>query len=352
MRVLYLTFDDLTVPYAWSTHVRGVVNGLIDRGHAVRLVCPGGRAPGVRAECATLPPGRMHHYGGSLDTFVREGEAFKADAVYVRGIHGTLTPAKAAERLGKPLVVEVNGLLEHEVSGWRRWLARRSHRFTLARAARVVTVSPLLKAALSERYGFPADRIDVVPNGVDVELFRPGDRDAARRKLGLPLDRPIVLCVASFYPHHALEVLTEAVAKTGALLVLVGKEGVGAGRVDHERVPEYVAAADVCAYVLRAPDRQFGFSPIKVFEYMAGARPVAAATDLEEVRALVTACGGGVAVDLDAARLGEAIGRLLADPAERERLGRKGRAWVEAERTWARAAAGVEEALRRAVGYT
>src|SRR5258707_14851083 len=108
MRILYLTFDDLTIPYAWSVHVREGINGLAARGHQVRLVCPAGRAPGVKAECDPLPPGRVHHYTGSLSTFVRSGRAFSPDVVYVRGIHGTVTPALPSGTLEGPLVLESN----------------------------------------------------------------------------------------------------------------------------------------------------------------------------------------------------------------------------------------------------
>ena len=99
MKILYLTFDDLSVPFAWSVHVRAVVNGLAARGHQVRLVCPGGKAPGVNAECDRLPPGKIQHIAGSLATFVRSGRAFSPDLVYVRGIHATVTPALAADAL-------------------------------------------------------------------------------------------------------------------------------------------------------------------------------------------------------------------------------------------------------------
>jgi glycosyltransferase involved in cell wall biosynthesis len=340
MKVLYLTFDDLSKPYAWSVHVRAVVDGLAARGHEVRLVAP--------------PPGRLEHLARSLGTFVRAGREFGPDVVYVRGIHATVTPALAAARLARPLVVEVNGLLEEEVEGWRRAAVRAAHRFTLSRAARVVTVSPVLARALAERYGVPGARLDVVPNGADVRLFRPGDRDGARRRLGLPADRPVVLCVASFYPHHALEVLVPAAAAARALLVLVGGEpqtsdGVlGVGPVPHERVPDYVAAADVCAYVLRAPHRDFAFSPLKLYEYMAGGRAVAAATDREDLRAFVNENGVGVGVPLDGRALAEAIGRLLADPGERERMGRRGRELAESTYSWDRAVAQVEQALARA----
>lgn len=355
MRILYLTFDDLTRPYAWSVHVRAIVNGLAARGHEVRLVAPGGSAPGVDVACDPLPAGPLHHLWGSKGTFVRSGGAFGPDVIYVRGIHMTVSPARAATQLRKPLVVEVNGLLEHEApAGWRRWMVRRAHRITLARAARVVTVSPLLKSALSEEYGFPADKIDVVPNGADTALFRPGDRLEARRRLGLPLDPPIVVCVASFYPHHAIEVLLKAVRPADATLVLVGgvagtREGViGTGPVAHERVPDYLAAADVCAYALRAPAERFGFSPLKVYEYMAAGRPVAAATDMEDLREFVNSNGIGTAVPLDAEALGAAIRVLLRDPEARDRMGRQGRVLAESTYNWGRAAAQVETALEKA----
>jgi glycosyltransferase involved in cell wall biosynthesis len=355
MKILYLTFDDLTIPFAWSVHVRSIINGLAARGHAVRLVCPGGAAPGVKAECDPLPPGKIQHIAGSLATFVRSGRSFGPDVVYVRGIHATVTPALAAGRLALPLVVEINGLLEHEVKGWRRPVVRKAHRFTLKRAARVVTVSPLLRSALAGKYEFPEDRIDVVPNGVDTKLFRPGDREAARRRLGLPIDRSIIVCVAGFFAHHALDFLISAAAKSRSLLVLVGKDGpsggdiIHAGRVPHEKVPDYLAAADACAYVLKTPHQSFGFSPLKLYEYMAAGRPVVVATDLPEIHRFVNDARVGVAGPLDVDAFADLMHKVLGDPDLRAEMGRKGKALAEAEYSWDRAAEQVEESLRRAV---
>jgi len=355
MKILYLTFDNLTVPFAWSVHVRAIVNGLVARGHQVRLVCPAGKAPGVTAECDSLPPGKIQHLAGSLSTFVKSGRDFKPDAIYVRGIHATVTPALAAGRLGRPLVVELNGLLEHEVKGIRRAAVRKTHRFTLRRTSRVVTVSPLLRDAIAERYEFPRDRIDVVPNGVDTELFRPGNRDQARKKLGLPMNRDIIVCVAGFFAHHALDFLIAAASRSRALLVLVGKDGptggdiVHAGRVAHADVADYLAAADVCAYVLKTPHAQFGFSPLKLYEYMAAGRPVVAATDLPEIQRFVEGAGIGAAVSLDLDVFTRAIGEVLASSDRRAEMGRRGRTLAESEFGWNRAVGQVEESLRRAV---
>ena len=358
MKVLYLTFDDLSVPFAWSVHVKAIVNGLVDRGHQVRVVAPGSDPQGLRASFDPLPSGKLHHVAGSVATFVRSGRALEADVVYVRGIHLSVTPAMAARTINRPLVVEINGLLEHEVpGGWRRKAVRAAHRYTLKRTERVVTVSPLLRTALSRDYDFPEDRIDVVPNGADTTLFQPGDSAEARRKLDLPAEGPIVLCVASFYPHHARELLVEAARRAGALLVLVGggepgreENVIHVGRVDHDRVVDYIAAADICAYALQAPHADFGFSPVKVYEYMAGGRPVVAATDMEDLREFVNGNGIGEAVTLDADGLAGALARLLGDREGRERMGRRGRELAETEYTWDRAVGQVEETLRRAVG--
>lgn len=355
MKILYLTFDDLSIPLAWSVHVRAIVNGLAARGHQVRLVCPGGKAPGIEADCDPLPPGKIQHLAGSLGTFVKSGRAFGPDLVYVRGIHATVTPALAAGRLERPLVVELNGLLEHEVKGWRRAAVRKSHRFTLKRAARVVTVSPLIREAISEQYEYPAGRIDVVPNGVDTRLFQPGDRDQARLKLGLPLNRPILVCVAGFFAHHALDFLIAAAARSKALLVLVGKDGpsggdiIHAGKVPHDRVPDYLAASDACAYVLKAPNARSGFSPLKVYEYMAAGRAVVVATDQPEIHRFINDSRAGISGPLEVDFFAETLAKVMAAPEWRADMGRKGRALVEAEFSWDRAVGKVEESLRRAM---
>jgi glycosyltransferase involved in cell wall biosynthesis len=55
-----------------------------------------------------------------------------------------------------------------------RWLYTRA-------TARIVTTGEALKQELVERNGFPAQRIDSVPTGIDTQRYRPGDRTAARR---------------------------------------------------------------------------------------------------------------------------------------------------------------------------
>lgn len=56
-------------------------------------------------------------------------------------------------------------------------------------------------------------RIDVVHPGVDLDVFRPGDRQAARATLGLPPDEPIVAFVGRIQPLKAPDIVLRAAAK-------------------------------------------------------------------------------------------------------------------------------------------
>ena len=65
---------------------------------------------------------------------------------------------------------------------------------------------------LVELYDAPADRVDVVHPGVDLENFTPGDQEAARAALGLPAHALVLLFVGRIQPLKAPDVLVRAAA--------------------------------------------------------------------------------------------------------------------------------------------
>lgn len=96
--------------------------------------------------------------------------------------------------MGVPAVVKLHGSdmnMIAKLPGPRRLL-----RLALPRAARVVAVSRAL-ADEARALGVADDRVSIVMNGVDAELFRPRDRAAARRDLGLPEGARIILYVGN-----------------------------------------------------------------------------------------------------------------------------------------------------------
>jgi len=134
--------------------------------------------------------------------------------------------------------------------------SKRLKRMALARADLVITV----QQALTEALAYPGDA-QTIPCGVDAALFRPMDRTQCRRRLGLPLDRRIVFFPAArSNEQKGIHVLEQALARLNRPDV----ELVAAGAIEHERMPEWMNAADVvCQLSL------FEASPMALKEAMA-----------------------------------------------------------------------------------
>lgn len=123
----------------------------------------------------------------------------------------------------RPVTVTVRGTLR-KLARYR--LRRAQIRYALDGAAKVFTVCEDLKRAVTE-LGIDGLKVEVVPNGVDADKFRPMDKAAARVELGLPPDRPILISVGGLVErkgfHRVIEVLPELKkAVPGLLYVIIG----------------------------------------------------------------------------------------------------------------------------------
>ena len=117
------------------------------------------------------------------------------------------------------------------------------------RATRVHVLSAFSADLLRRLYGVPAARIVRIPGGVDTERFRPAaDRAEARRALGLPDGRPLVLTLRNLESRMGLDALLAALAEVRRavpdVLLLLG--GTGSLRGELERL---VASLDLGAHV-------------------------------------------------------------------------------------------------------
>jgi phosphatidylinositol alpha-1,6-mannosyltransferase len=201
----------------------------------------------------------------------------------------------------------------------------------------------------------------VVPPGVDVERFAPlapGERRAARARLGLDPDRPLVVSVSRLVPRKGMDVLIDAVCRVrrsqpDVELAIVGAgrdrrrlerraagQGVPVrflGRVPEADLPVVHACADVFAMLCRnrwLGLEQEGFG-IVFLEASACAVPVIAGRSGGSHEAVVDGATGVVVDDArSAGEVAERLGRLLADPAGRARMGEAGRRRVAAELTY------------------
>ncbi|HEX9798942.1 MAG TPA: glycosyltransferase family 1 protein [Thermoanaerobaculia bacterium] len=223
---------------------------------------------------------------------------------------------------------------------WRRLTTRLAYGLSARRAELVITVSESSRRDMVRFYGLAPERIHVVPEGVDTELFRPlDDAEAAagfrRRVFGE--DTPFLLYVGKPVARHNIRSMLEAYREllgrgvlahrflfVGAALPgidvsrLVGELGIAervtlVGHADHEFIRR---AYDACACLLY-PSEYEGFG-MPVLEAMACGCPVIA---LE--RTALPEFAGGVAWLAprgDAATLAAAIERVLGDEPLRRRM--------------------------------
>lgn len=174
-----------------------------------------------------------------------------------------------------------------------RWFHRRGIGAAARRADLVITVSQAAADELHEHTDIPAERVRVVPNGVDLTEASDGEMAAARAAFDLG-ERPYVLWLGSLEPRKNVGVLVEAFARWVATsdvphqLVLAGPTGwvedrdavlaparrLGdrvrtVGRVGDDHLRGLYRGADV----FTLPSRHEGFG-IPVLEAMAQSTPV------------------------------------------------------------------------------
>ncbi len=219
------------------------------------------------------------------------------------------------------------------------------------RARHIVVVTEGIRTRLLER-GFPAEKMTVIPNGANTDLYTPQALNLElRRSWGIGPERFVVLYAGLHGLAHGLETALLAAEELGEhpeiLFLFVGDGPQKAALVErarqmglpnvqfHDALPEVelpaaIAMADVGLDTRRRLGISQGTLPVKMFSYMASARPVLLSTEGESTE-LLRRAGAGVAVPPeDPKALSQAVLDLQADPALRAEMGRRGRAFVEA----------------------
>jgi glycosyltransferase involved in cell wall biosynthesis len=214
--------------------------------------------------------------------------------------------------------------------------------------------------------GVPRERILLLPNGCNVRDIQPGDRDAARQRLGLPLEVAIVAYTGAIFDRDA-RLMAAAfdrlhAARPDTRLLLVGYCNVAVE--DWVRTPEAVirtgpvsfgtlvdclAACDLGWLPLRDSGANRGRFPLKLNDFMAAGRAVVA-TDVGDLGALMRQEPIGRLVADEPAALAEGALDLLEDKEERERLARHARHVAESKLAWPLMAARLEGFLQDVVG--
>ena len=227
------------------------------------------------------------------------------------------------------------------------WLELRLY----AAARRIVTVGEGYRDQLLER-GVPADKIDIVPNGVDLAAFSEGDGARLRRELDLG-DAFVCSYIGTIGAACGLDVVLRAArrlrenGRDDVVFLLVGdgavrerleaaarEEGltqvVFTGRQDKRKMPDFLALSDACLVHLARKDLFRTVLPSKIFEAAAMKRPIVLGVEGSAAE-VVERAGAGICIEPENERdLIEAVERLAASPELAEKLGRAGSEMVAA----------------------
>jgi glycosyltransferase involved in cell wall biosynthesis len=152
-------------------------------------------------------------------------DGFDFDLIDAHFVHpyGVLG-AMLARKHDKPLVMTGRGEDILRFPGLP--IIGRQVRRAVQRCDRFIALSKEIARAM-EGQGAPADRIRVIPNGVDCDKFRPLPIAAAREELGLPTDRPIVVSIGNLQERKGFHLLVDAIPEIRrrfpeVLVVIVG----------------------------------------------------------------------------------------------------------------------------------
>jgi glycosyltransferase involved in cell wall biosynthesis len=210
-------------------------------------------------------------------------------------INGGYPLLKCAKRMGVHTILNIHGIIQLERDlGMSQGLfpyAGLFYTLTSCKSAdRVVVNSHLMRDEVVRWYGVSPNKIEVIPNGVELERFLGCDD---KPNLG---GDPCILCLGALSKEKGLDILIEAIAKLRLELPrmklhLVGsthlqpgdefrlqakKEGVESHVVFYDwasqsTIPRFLKSADICVF----PSRREGFS-LAILEAMAAGVPIIA----------------------------------------------------------------------------
>lgn len=266
-------------------------------------------------------------------------EVIDAHFAYPDGVAATLL----ARLFRRPVVITLRGSIVR-LAGYR--LHRPQLRWALRRADRLIAVSDALRRVAVD-LGSSADRIRIIPNGVDAAAFTPSDRTEARRLCGLPEAGPVLVTVAGIYEGKGqldvIEALPDLIRSyPGSVYVVVGGPRPGEsylrrlkergrelglaghlrfpGARPHDELPRWFNAADVSVLATRSE----GW-PNVLLESLACGTPVVAAK-VGGVPEIVRDGQDGILYPSgDRTALAAALRQSLACPSDRGALARRAR---------------------------
>jgi glycosyltransferase involved in cell wall biosynthesis len=218
--------------------------------------------------------------------------------------------------------------------------------FLYRHSDRIVVVTPAFEDYLVEHWRVPREKISVIENGVETDLFAPQPATKLRNELGVA-EKFVVSYIGTMGMAHGLEtILTAAAQLRGTnpeVAFLMLGEGADKERIvelarhrnlnnlrfvdqqPREKIPGYICASDACMVLLKKTDLFKTVIPTKMLEFMSCERPVILGVD-GQARSILEEAGGGLVIEPENSEaLVSAVRSLSANRELAHKLGQKGR---------------------------
>lgn len=221
--------------------------------------------------------------------------------------------------------------------------------FLYRHADRIVVVTPAFEDYLVDHWHVPREKISVIENGVETQLFTAQPGIEQRRELAAE-GKFVVSYIGTIGMAHKLETIVGAASRlqetNSEILFLILGEGAEKARIKafagnqrltnvrfvdqqpREKVPAYIGASDVCLVPLKKSDLFKTVIPTKMLEFMSCARPVILGVEGQAKKILEEALAGIAIEPENPDALADAIRHLAENRETARALGENGRQYI------------------------
>jgi glycosyltransferase involved in cell wall biosynthesis len=384
MKILYISSEDMRKEGAGKTHFIEVAQNLVKLGDELLILLPGYQPydrKNYGLNVCYVPTFRksilsyLLYEIVSLFYLIFYILKWRPDVIYLRQGLFEVFPPILARLFGVPYIIEKNGIMEDEFRsrGFSKIvikLLRLAEEINFRLSDKIICVTEGIKREIVRRYRINKGKLVVIPNGANIELFRPLDKHECRRKLGLEENAFYAGFVGSFAPWQGLEILIEAAKRVKEQgyaqikYILVGdgeqepllrqkvreykleQEIKFTGRVTYEQVVYYINACDIAiAPFTKERNSIIGVSPLKVYEYLACGRPVIVSR-VDGVKEVIEEGKCGFLFKPgDAEKLAKMIIQSYQESDALQEMGFRGRKLVKSKYAWRATAERIVEVL-------
>ncbi len=352
---------------AEGIHINEMIKAFTKLGHEVVLTGPAAKVKSVNKfqKLKKVVKGPFYELMETAYNFVgfynldRAIKNFQPDFIYDRYMIFNASAVLAGKKNNIPVFLEMNAPIAFERYAepdeflYLRPLAFNLEKGICCAAFRTIAVSTPLKKYFALR-GVPFEKIMVLPNGVNLEKFKPGIKKVSlTKKLGIPETAKVIGFTGILRAWHGIEILLMAFKKVkkkipDSYLLLVGDGPAQSdieqtcinlgivdrvkitGRISHNKIKSYIDLFDVAV----SPKTTFYASPMKIPEYMAMGKCIVA-PDTDNIRDLILNGITGIMFEKDNVdALADSLTKALTDNELNKKISANALKKAETDLSW------------------